>query len=202
MARRSAEDTAITRQNVLDAALSVFAESGCSGATLEMIACRAGVSRGAVYWHFKGRAALLAELLEAQRLPMEVFESEGLDLGLAIDRLQVAVQATLRDPDARRLCELLLHKSERTQEGCLVSLRLEKVQVRFGRQVENMLLLAAERGQLVAGIEIPATLHFLKISFMGLMFECLRAPAKHKQHLEATMDWLRTTLVAKAGAGV
>lgn len=53
-----------TKQAVIDAALRVFARSGVAGATLEDIATEAGVSRGALNWHFHSKDELLTAIIE------------------------------------------------------------------------------------------------------------------------------------------
>jgi AcrR family transcriptional regulator len=64
MVRRSKDDTAQTHERLLEAALSLFAEKGYSCTTLEDIAHQVGMSRGAVYWHFEDKSALLAALID------------------------------------------------------------------------------------------------------------------------------------------
>lgn len=49
---------------ILDAALAVFGESGFSGAKVEDIARRAGVSKGTVYLYFDTKEAMLEALVE------------------------------------------------------------------------------------------------------------------------------------------
>lgn len=55
MARKTKEEALETKKSIVDAAIAVFVEKGVSGASLEDIAERAGVTRGAVYWHFKNK---------------------------------------------------------------------------------------------------------------------------------------------------
>lgn len=52
MPRRTKEEAEATRESVLRAALDLFSEKGYSRTTLNDIAKRIGMSRGAVYWHF------------------------------------------------------------------------------------------------------------------------------------------------------
>lgn len=52
-----------TRQVILEAALRVFARSGVSAATLEDIATEAGVTRGALCWHFHNKDELLSGII-------------------------------------------------------------------------------------------------------------------------------------------
>ena len=55
MARKTKEEALETRQNILNAALDVFYKNGVNSSSLEDIAEAAGVTRGAVYWHFKNK---------------------------------------------------------------------------------------------------------------------------------------------------
>jgi AcrR family transcriptional regulator len=52
------------RDELLTAALRVFARRGYRQAGVEEIAAEAGYSKGALYWHFSGKEELLAVLLE------------------------------------------------------------------------------------------------------------------------------------------
>lgn len=56
--RRTKEDAQHTREALLDAAELVFAQRGVSRTSLQEIAKAAGLTRGAVYWHFKDKAEL------------------------------------------------------------------------------------------------------------------------------------------------
>ncbi len=62
--RRTKEDAEATRQSILDAALVVFGRQGFTATSLEEIARTAGVTRGAVYWHFKNKLALYKYLID------------------------------------------------------------------------------------------------------------------------------------------
>jgi AcrR family transcriptional regulator len=52
------------RDELLTAALRVFARRGYSQAGVDEIAAEAGYSKGALYWHFSGKEELLTALLE------------------------------------------------------------------------------------------------------------------------------------------
>ena len=62
MARKTKEDAEKTRHHVLDAALAVFNRKGFARSTLNDIANEAGITRGAIYWHFKDKANLFEAL--------------------------------------------------------------------------------------------------------------------------------------------
>lgn len=62
MARRTKEDAQKTRQVILDTALKLFCEQGITETSLTDIATLAGVTRGAIYWHFKNKNELFINL--------------------------------------------------------------------------------------------------------------------------------------------
>lgn len=64
MARKTKADADLTRQQILNAALDVFSRKGYARSTFVDIAEAIGLSKGAVYWHFKTKEDLLIALLE------------------------------------------------------------------------------------------------------------------------------------------
>lgn len=70
MARRTKLETAQTRHRILAAARETFLVRGVSGTTLEMIAETAGVTRGAIYWHFANKKALYDAMRAQVCLPL------------------------------------------------------------------------------------------------------------------------------------
>ena len=59
-----AERHAQTREQLLDAARSVFAKHGYGGASIDRIAAEAGYSKGAIYSNFESKEAIMLALLE------------------------------------------------------------------------------------------------------------------------------------------
>lgn len=70
MVRRTKEQAEETRQAILDAAELVFLAQGVARTSLADIAQRAGVTRGAVYWHFKDKDDLLLAMRERVDRPV------------------------------------------------------------------------------------------------------------------------------------
>lgn len=62
--RRTAEDMKATRAAILDEAFKHFFEKGYDKTSLEEIAKGAGVTRGAIYWHFNDKEALYREVID------------------------------------------------------------------------------------------------------------------------------------------
>ncbi|OBX33695.1 HTH-type transcriptional repressor BepR [Halomonas elongata] len=76
MARRTKAEAEATREALLDAAEEVFFEKGVACTSLEQIARHAGMTRGAVYWHFRNKADLFRAMLDRVRMPFEELVAE------------------------------------------------------------------------------------------------------------------------------
>ncbi|MGW1911704.1 ScbR family autoregulator-binding transcription factor [Streptomyces sp. NPDC002076] len=78
-----------TRRAVLEAAAAVFAERGYAAATIAEILTRAGVTKGALYFHFDSKAALAQGVLQEQmsteyHVPRELKLQEWVDAGMTL----------------------------------------------------------------------------------------------------------------------
>lgn len=190
MARKTAAEAQVTRENLVAAGLQIFAEYGYSGATLEQVSQRAGVSRGAVYWHFKSKNDLLQEVLNGCVLPLENFLQGDADFEEGMEQLRSAMGATFGNQSCRQLCEIMVQKSERIDENCLISLRLHRVQKHFYEQLNTLLGYAVIEGDLGSEFDVPAASQLLQVCFTGLIFECLRQPSQVSRHLASTLNIL------------
>ncbi len=119
--RRTKEEAAITRENLLAAALAVFSRSGYSTATLDDVAKEAGVTRGAIYWHFHSKAELYAALLEKYSARgAQIVQQAAAEGGSLIEILRRVffnlLSAIEIDKDLRAIMEINLFKTEQTAE--------------------------------------------------------------------------------------
>lgn len=71
MVRKSKADALATRQQLLDAAEQVFLSQGVAATSLQQVAVAAGLTRGAIYWHFQDKADLFAAMMDRVTLPCE-----------------------------------------------------------------------------------------------------------------------------------
>ena len=69
--RRTKEDAKKTRTALLASAERLFLANGVTRTSLSQIAYDAGVTRGAVYWHFENKSDLLNQLLDQVRISPE-----------------------------------------------------------------------------------------------------------------------------------
>ena len=65
-----------TRRQIIDAALTAFSEQGVSATSLVDIAKQAGVTRGAIYWHFKNKVDLFTEVCSITDTKIGFIEQE------------------------------------------------------------------------------------------------------------------------------
>ncbi len=77
MARRTKEQALETRKRILEAAARIFGQHGFNDVSLENIASAAGVTRGAVYWHFRSKAELFNTVCENTPLPFEILKTDS-----------------------------------------------------------------------------------------------------------------------------
>ncbi len=146
MARRTKEQALATRSALLDAAEQLFHERGVSRTTLQDIAMAAGVTRGAVYWHFADKGALFNAMLERVLLPLEeadaLFEPAGSGLpplqGLQHHLHDVFARA-LDNPQARRVYAIVLHRIEYVGELGVVLARLQQARAGHVSLIEQAL---------------------------------------------------------------
>lgn len=132
--RRTKAEAALTRDAVLKAALPVFSAKGYAATTLEDVAQAAGVTRGAIYWHFKNKADLYATLLDgiaaAAGAVARDAVAEGGDPARMLRRIFVR-QLTAIESD-RRLQSLVALSLGKTEQVPELAARRRK-QIRVGK---------------------------------------------------------------------
>jgi AcrR family transcriptional regulator len=109
MAKRTAEDAAQTRANILGKAKSLFAEKGYAGTSAREISAAAGVTVGAMFHHFESKLALFQHVFEDLELEMDSHAKAASrpELGLGVlDAFLAGVRISLdfaERPDFHRI---------------------------------------------------------------------------------------------------
>ncbi|QME73360.1 multidrug efflux transporter transcriptional repressor AcrR [Escherichia fergusonii] len=126
MARKTKQQALETRQHILDVALRLFSQQGVSSTSLAEIAKAAGVTRGAIYWHFKNKSDLFSEIWELSEssigeLELE-YQAKFPDDPLSVLReiLVYILEATVTEERRRLLMEIIFHKYEFVGEMAVV----------------------------------------------------------------------------------
>jgi len=160
MARRTKEEAQATRTQLLDTAEIVFREKGVSRTTLADIANSAGVTRGAIYWHFENKADLFLAMCDRATLPLEImFDSIAApDLADPLAKLREGCIEVLRqaeqDQRCRRVFEILNFKCEFVDDLAPTMLRRKECRLSAKAIIEQNLTLAIDRGQIPAATDV------------------------------------------------
>jgi TetR/AcrR family acrAB operon transcriptional repressor len=182
MVRRTREEALETRNRILDAAERVFSRRGVSRTSLDDVARAAGVTRGAIYWHFEDKADLFSAMLGRATLPMEEMVQRARDEAHADPLAQVrgCSVAVLRkvtgDARARRVFDVVAHKCEYVDEMAIVRRRLSGMRANCLKQLESAFRNAVRRGLLPAGVEPRAAAVGLHALVDGLITNWLIDP--------------------------
>ena len=182
MARKTKEEAQATRIGILDAAARLFIRQGVSRVTLHEVAQEAGVTRGAIYWHFADKAAMFNALMERAKLPLEsamaTLERPDSDdpLGDLVEYARCVFRLTMRDEAARRAIEIATLKLEYNEEMVPVLERRQQNMARWRKLAEKRLRQAAARGQLRPGVKPRSAALGLWALMEGLIRNWLIAP--------------------------
>lgn len=138
MARRTKEDSLETRRAIIAAAREVFYTNGVTRTSLEQIATAAGVTRGAIYWHFADKAELFYAMRDEVQIPLidrSDLELEPGTLGLdplqRVERfLEVVLEQVAGDEATQKTIEIVTFKCEYVGE--------------FARDLEGIALIHCE----------------------------------------------------------
>ncbi len=175
MVRRTKEEAQATRKLILDTAEVVFHERGVAHTSLNEIAQAAGLTRGAIYWHFKDKADLFNAMMERVTLPLEE-TAHGSDDGTLADPVGYmrenflhALRLTANDPQVRRVFGIAMHKVEYV--GDLQAVRDRHLATRDEclLHAQRGILLAIRRGQLPRRIPARAAALGLHALIDGLI---------------------------------
>jgi TetR/AcrR family acrAB operon transcriptional repressor len=177
MARRTKEEAQETRNALLDAAEHVFSERGVSRTSLTDVAAAAGLTRGAVYWHFRDKADMLDAMLCRVVLPQEAraereeMRCEDADPLVQLRGCLVGVlERTAADPQARRVFDIVYHKCEYIDEMAPARDRCITMRAGYVSEIERNLRDAVKLGLLPAKIRprsAAVALHALVDGLIG-----------------------------------
>jgi TetR/AcrR family acrAB operon transcriptional repressor len=156
--RKTAAEAAETRQAILRAALAEFSRRGYSATTLDGVARAAGVTRGAVYWHFANKAALYEELLRTfggqAGAIMGAAAAEGGDFIAICRRILTRLLTRLEeDQELRAVMELSLFKTEHTAELAEVVVNQRAGMKELIAQLAEIMRAGIAEGALRAGLD-------------------------------------------------
>ncbi|PSF08297.1 TetR family transcriptional regulator [Marinobacter fuscus] len=178
MARRTKAEAEATRESILDSAECVFMSKGVARASLEEIARTSGVTRGAVYWHFKNKQDILDAMLERVRAPLGAMLDDAATSGDSLTNLRQLCIISLRklatDEQYFRVYYILFHRNE-TDQALSKHREVAAQAVDF---VSSLLTAPENRQRLRPGLTPELAAHILHSQMLGLFFDYLVHPER------------------------
>jgi AcrR family transcriptional regulator len=169
-----------TRENILDAAERLFFTNGVTETSLERIAEEAGVTRGAIYWHFSDKVDLFKALHERSRLPQEdIIERASIEghpdpLGLieqiALDCLKIITTDVRR----QRVYAILLYRCEYVGEMAEALKRQQDADAAMQMHMFRIFSMARENGSLNSNWTAEIAARVFQAMMRGLWADWLR----------------------------
>ena len=191
--RRTKEEAENTRISILTAAELLFLKKGVSHTSLEQIARQAGVTRGAVYWHFQNKAHLFHEMLNQVRLPAEqiaqhISECDPNNPISGLRHLCADALLTMgKDERKRRIFTILLRRCEFTDDLREAEERHEAFINEFIDLCEQLFSEPATAKRLHPSITPRMAALSLHAMLLGLLSDWLRDPSLFDVKLAGTM---------------
>ena len=195
MARKTKQEAQETRQHILDVALRLFSQQGVSSTSLGEIAKAAGVTRGAIYWHFKDKSDLFSEIWELSESNIGELELEyqakfpGDPLSVLREILIHVLESTVTEERRRLLMEIIFHKCEFVGEMAVVQQAQRNLCLESYDRIEQTLKHCIEAKMLPADLMTRRAAIIMRGYISGLMENWLFAPQSFDLKKEARDYW-------------
>lgn len=210
MVRRTKEQAQETRRRILAAATAVFDTRSWKDVTLEDVATAAGVTRGAVYWHFTGKDCLFQAVCNASPLPAELIDASIVEwcgndpLGHLRDvTLAMLVDVASLD-GAAEIFSSPSNREELVDPGGSLLLRHRTSVDRSRAALRKVLQAAVDAGQLPANTDTELGARLYHGIVAGLLSDWMLSPgsfdlaAQGERALQAAMVMLAAAPLAHA----
>ena len=201
--KRTRQEAMETRERILDCAEIAFSAKGVTHTALEDIATAAGVTRGAIYGHFKNKSDIFDAMVSRVKLPLQADaeatgDPEAKDpLGLIRELLAKCLRDAATDLHAHRVFDVLYTKCEYSSEmGSLLERTIEagrQGRARLARGLRN----AQRKSQLPLDLDTKRAAAMLNALIGGVLRDWLldrneiALPKDAERIVDAALDMLR-----------
>lgn len=190
MAKRTKAQALATRNRILNTAERVFEKKGVSRTTLEDIARAARVTRGAIYFHFRNKAHLVADMFSRIILPTYTFYPEDLDagpdpLGHLREMLVFILKQISCESHHRRVLNIIHHKCETTGDMRVIVARYRSETHKVRGLLVAAMKQAIDRGQLPASLNVARAETMFDAVLAGLVHNWTLTPTNFDLNSEA-----------------
>ncbi|MFZ6870472.1 TetR family transcriptional regulator [Undibacterium sp. Di27W] len=204
MVRKTKEEAQETYNTLLDAAEKVFAAKGVTSTTLNEVATAAGMTRGAIYWHFKDKNALFQAMCDRAFLPMEALLNEivstpHIDPLAGIKQLNVHFLKLVTGNDRQRnVFDIIFHRCEKSNELIFFRAESEKRNECLAK-VQALIQQAVDQGSLHANTDTWIAMQAIHAYVIGIVHEWLEDTSAYCliQHAEDMVDMFIAGMVAR-----
>jgi AcrR family transcriptional regulator len=177
----------LTAADWAEAALQLIAEKGLGALTVSTLAARLGVTKGSFYWHFDGRASLLAAALARWEERTHGDAIRVLDsVADHRQRLELIIGASTEPPRSRSLYAALAEAAD----DPIVRRALQRVAT---ARIEYLEVCYRHVGYKAAAAKAQAV--FAYAAYRGLLQLAHEAPASLPSEWKAYADLIRRTFV-------
>lgn len=187
MARKTKEEAEKTRQQILNAALDVFYEKGYSRSTLVDIAQQIGLTKGAIYWHFKSKVALFLGLGQEmeERMKLELGDLYDQPLGLTgVKELSLRMMNLItNDPQLNKYYGLIYYRMEWQDELLPVMDFFSKQDEAFKAYITDVLQKSQQNGEIDPNMEVTS----LTLTWIALFDGFLSRILMQKEDVDSTL---------------
>lgn len=203
--RRTKEEAQDTRSRILQSAFDIFCDKNFSNVLITEIAENIGMTKGAVYWHFKSKNDILIQLLE------KIFsqtERDFIDIcgtPKSFGALRSYYKSTLmhrsQDKHHMNINKLMFRKHEWPEDVQAKALVLIKNSIENERKMLEMLIVKAQTdGKIRSDISPVTVSKVICAVFHGLFILQLGEvlPADFTDHLDFLFDAFAAELKYKA----
>ena len=137
-----------TKEKILDAALTLFAENGYNGTSVEQIAKSVGIKAPSLYKHYKGKEDILNALIDSAEVRYEEMFGSERNIGKIPESREEFIKVTMgrilftmRDPVIRKTRMFLVQEQFRNQRASEVTTRhqLDGIQEMFAKILKGMM---------------------------------------------------------------
>ena len=210
--KRTPEQARQTRESLLRAALEVFDRRGVARASLAEIAREAGVTRGALYWHFKSREDLFDALFQhlfhafGTRLDNDIRSGSPDMLGNLRQALLGNFQRLECDETIYKFLRIVHLKYEHTSDNAAIASLMQRYKHMWRERMHAALTLCVHQGALPAALDVEAAALYLNALLFGLLHLRLQQPAhatlqqQAARIIDAGLDALRASPALQHGA--
>jgi len=179
MARRTKAEAQETRRAIMQAAMRQFSQQGWAATSLCDVAREAGVTRGAIYWHFQNKSELLMALWQelcepiSQMLSASLNEEEPDPLGQLERFLLLLLENVTTSDSHREFFRLFFNQTELNEEVAAFHRMIKEELAVYQAELKTALRNAISRRQLPADLDVAQAAVFIHCALDGLILNAL-----------------------------